>query len=112
MILVSVGILLFLGGIAAFLVVNGSLVDESAIDMIMPGLLAWLLALVAFGIALLIDASRFVLYGAVLAVAGLITAVREANPGWPMVAAGVVIVVTGAIMLVAFARSNPLEEGE
>lgn len=112
MILVSAGILLFLGGVAAFLIINGSLVDESVLDMIMPGLLAWLLALLAFGIALLIDALRFVLYGTVLAVAGLITAVREANPGWPMLAAGVVIIVTGATMLIAFTRSNPLEESK
>lgn len=110
--LVVAGIVLFLGGIGAFLVFDNSLVDQSALDVIMPGLLAWLLALVSFGLAVLVNSWRFVLYGAVLAVAGLINGLQEANPGWPMLVAGAVGVVVGSAMLVAFTRSNPLGEKE
>lgn len=112
MFLVGAGVVLFVGGIVAFLVVDGSLVDQSALDLIMPGLLAWLLALAAFGLAALVNSWRFVLYGVVLAVAGLINGLQEANPGWPMLVAGVVVVLTGVVMLISFSRSNPVGESE
>jgi hypothetical protein len=110
--LVGAGVVLLLGGVVAFLIVDRSFVDQAALDMIMPGLLAWLLALLAFGIAVLVNSWRFVLYGVVLAAAGVINGLQEANPGWPMLAAGVVAAVTGFVMLISFTRNNPIGEGE
>lgn len=105
--LLAAGVLLFFAGIAAFLIVDNSLVSEDVLDLIAPGLLAWLLAILALALAYAMEAWRFVVYGAALAVAGLVTALQEANPGWPLLAAGVVITITGLFMLVGFLRSNP-----
>ena len=108
--LFALGVLLFLAGIAAFFVVDRSLVSDDVLDFIGPGLLAWLLAITALVVAFMIEAWRFLAYAVVLAVAGLITAIQEANPGWPLLTAGVVIAMTGLIMLIRFARENPRQE--
>lgn len=101
------GVVVFLAGVVAFLVVERSLVDKSMLDVIMPGLIAWLLALLALGLGILMEAWRFVLYGVALAVAGLVTALQEANPGWPLLEVGVLVAVTGLGMLISFSKSNP-----
>lgn len=105
--LLSGGFLLLVMGVIAFFVVEGSLVDESVLDLIMPGLLAWLLALVAIGLAILLESWRLVLYAVALAAGGLVTGLLGANPGWPLLAAGVVIAITGLIMLSKFVKANP-----
>jgi hypothetical protein len=112
MFMVFAGVVLLLGGVIAFVAVDGSLVEQSTLDMIMPGLLAWLLAFLAFGVAALVNSWRFALYGVVLAVAGLINGLQGANPGWPMLVAGIVAVLTGIVMLISFARTNPVGESE
>lgn len=108
--LLGAGVLLFLAGIAAFLVVDGSLVSDDVLDSVMPGLLAWLLAILALGLAYAMEAWRFVVYAAALGIAGVITAIQQANPGWPMLASGVVITITGLTMLIGFLRANPAPE--
>jgi hypothetical protein len=56
------------------------------------------------------EAWRFVLYAVALAVAGLVTALRDANPGWPLLACGAVVAVTGSTMLIRFMRSHAVPE--
>lgn len=108
--LLGAGVLLFLAGIAAFLFVDGSLVSEDVLESVMPGLLAWLLAILALGLAYAMEAWRFVAYAIALGIAGVVTAMQQANPGWPMLASGVVITITGLIMLIGFLRANPHPE--
>lgn len=108
----AAGVVLFLGGVVAFFVVDQSLANQDVLDFIMPGLLAWLLALLALGLAILMDAWRFLIYAAVLAIAGLITALEGANPGWPLLAAGVVITIAGLVLLYRFTQANPKAEAQ
>ena len=104
------GVFMLLVGVLAFLVVEGSLVDKTMLDLLAPGLLAWLLAFLALGLAVLLEAWRFVFYGSALAAGGLATALLEANPGWPLLGSGVVIAITGLVMLILFVRSHPVPE--
>jgi hypothetical protein len=106
---VAVGVLLFVAAVGVFAIDRTS-IDESVLTLIAPGLVAWLLALLTLAVAVMIDAWRFALYGAVLAVVGLFTALQDANPGWPMLAAGAVTVVAGSALLIAFTRTNPSGE--
>ena len=108
--LVGGGVFMLLVGVLAFLVVEGSLVDKTMLDLLAPGLLAWLLAFLALGLAVLLEAWRFVFYGSALAAGGLATALLEANPGWPLLGSGVVIAITGLVMLILFVRSHPVPE--
>jgi hypothetical protein len=108
--LLAAGVLLFFVGIAAFLLVDRSLVPEDVLDLVAPGLLAWLLSFLALALAYAMEAWRFVVYAITLAAAGLVTALQEANPGWPMLTAGLVVTITGVAMLVAFLRDNPVPE--
>ena len=101
---------MLLMGVLGFLVVEGSLVDKTMLDLLVSGLLAWLLALLALGLAVLLEAWRFVFYGLTLAAGGLATALLEANPGWPLLGSGVVIAITGLVMLILFVRSHPVPE--
>ena len=104
------GVFMLLVGVLAFLVVEGSLVDKTMLDFLAPGLLAWLLAFLALGLAVLLEAWRFVFYGSALAAGGLATALLGANPGWPLLGSGVVIAITGLVMLVLFMKSHPVPE--
>ena len=105
--LFTFGVLLFLGGIVAFFVVDQSLAGDDVLDVVMPGLLAWLLALMSLGLAFMMESWRFVVYALVLAGAGVVASVQEANPGWPILAAGIVVAATGLGMLVEFVNHNP-----
>ena len=73
-----------------------------------PGLIAWLLGYVAIGLAFLMSARRMLAYGVVLIAGGIWTAQLNASPGWPLLAAGTVVTVTGIAMLIRFIRNNPV----
>lgn len=106
----AAGLLLFLGGIVVFIVVEQGLADRDVMEAIAPGLLAWLLALLFLGIAYLMESWRFVLYSVVLTAAGVVTAWQDANPGWPLFMAGWVVAVTGSLLLARFMSENPRPE--
>ena len=72
------------------------------------GLLAFLLALMAIVLAFMLDAPRMLGYSAVLVIAGTIASVNEANPGWPLLAAGAFVAVVGGVMLTRFLNTNPM----
>lgn len=110
MALAAAGLFLFFAGIVAFIVVDGSVVDDELLDVVMPGLLAWLLALAALGVAFLLATWRFLLYAVVLATAGLVTGLQGANPGWPLLSTGILIAATGSVLLIQFIRKNPRQE--
>ena len=108
--LVGVGVLLFLAGVGAFVAFNEAPTDTDVVTAVMPGLLAWLLALVTVGLGFLIQAWRMFAYAAVLAASGVVAALAEANPGWPLFIAGAVVATTGVVMLAVFLRSHPVAE--
>jgi hypothetical protein len=80
--------------------------SEPALD-IAPGILAWLLALFAVGIALLTSLGRLLLYAAILAIAGVVVVAAQANPGWALLAGGLVATVVGCVLLWRFVRRYP-----
>ena len=100
------GVALLLIGVVVFLAVNGS-GGIDFMDTIGPGLLAFLLALMAIVLAFMLDAPRMFGYSAVLVIAGAIASVNEANPGWPLLAAGAFVAVVGGVMLTRFLNANP-----
>lgn len=102
-ILLAAGVGLFLLGVAAYRAVDAG----SELDLA-PGVLAWLLALLTVGLALLLDARRLLVYGAVLAVGGGVVVLLPAEPGWPMLAGGVVATATGLAMLRRFRQRYPV----
>ena len=108
--LVVVGVAVLLLGIGVYLLVSRSSTDSSGLSSIMPGLMAWLLALVAIGLAFVMGTWRMLAYAGILATAGFSTAWADASPGWPLLAAGIPITITGAVMLAVFIRRNPVME--
>ena len=104
------GILLFALAIGAFLVVRRTSFDTGIFEAIAPALMAWLLALMTLVLAVVMTARRMIAYAAVLVVTGIVGAAFDANPGWPMLVSGLVIVAVGGSMLVSFLRVNPTVE--
>jgi vacuolar-type H+-ATPase subunit I/STV1 len=103
------GVVLLLMGVGVFVAVNGSgSIDIT--DAIGPGLLAFLLALLAVVLAFLMDAPRMFAYAAALVMAGAIASAADANPGWPLLAAGAVVAIVGSVMLARFLNANPVVE--
>lgn len=84
------------------------LVDASGGLSYAPAILAWLLAALAVGLAVMLDARRMLLYALVLAIGGIVVVALEAEPGWPMLAAGVVATATGLVMLRRFVERYPV----
>jgi hypothetical protein len=108
--LLGAGIALLVVGVAVFVVVRQGALDSDAPRPFAPGLMAWLLALLAMGLAFLMSSWRMLAYAGVLAAAGLITVWAEARPGWPLLVAGVVITATGIVMFARLVRRHPVME--
>ncbi len=73
-------------------------------------LIAWLLALVAVAIGIIVVAKRTFAYAAVLIATGAIAAMVEAQLGWPLLVSGVVIFLTGLVMTRRFLDRHPRTE--
>jgi len=105
LVLLAAGLGLLLLGVVTYLVVD----TRGAGGLrLAPGILAWLLALFAVGLAFLLDARRMLLYASVLAVSGIVVVLLEAKPGWPMLACGAVATVVGVVMLRRFIERYPV----
>jgi hypothetical protein len=102
------GAVFLLIGVGVFVFASDSGADRDTLGNLAPGLIAWLLALVAIGLAFLMSARRMLAYGMVLIAGGIWAAQQDASPGWPLLAAGTVVTFTGAAMLIRFIRSNPV----
>ena len=96
------GVVVFMGGVMLFLYLSGG--GAAPALNLAPGILAWLLALLAVGLALLMSLWRMLIYALVLAASGVVVVVTEANPGWPMLACGVVATIIGLILFNRFAH--------
>lgn len=76
-------------------------------DAIGPGLIAGIIALPVLGIAAITGVGRFLVYGAVLLAGAVVAAATDANPGVPVLAAGIVGLVWGLVLVLRFVRSHP-----
>ena len=105
--LLAAGVAVLVIGVVVFVVVRQAGMDSGAPRALAPGLMAWLLALLAVGSAFLMTSWRMLVYAGVLAAAGLITVWAEARPGWPLLVTGILITATGVAMFARFIRRNP-----
>lgn len=94
-------------GMAVFLVAERPGSGRDLLFDAGPGLLAFLLAIVAVVLGFLVEHWRFFAYAAALVAGGVLAVILEANPGWPLFVAGIVVAGVGAIMLVQYLRANP-----
>ena len=106
-------LLVILLGIGAFaLVVSLPLLrDRLALDpavSLIAGLPAILLAIPAALTAMLVSTGRFLVYAALLVVAGGVGAVSGWEPGPILVSAGIPILLMASAVLVRFVRNNPV----
>jgi hypothetical protein len=106
------GVATFLLAIVAFFLFEGSTGGRDLVSEIAPGLLAFILAVLAIILAMMLESGRFVAYAAVLVAGGVFAVGRELNPGWPILAAGLAVTFTGAVMLIRFLRGNPAIDTE
>ena len=105
MLVLAAGVAMFLFGIGAFMAFDDG--PTRLFDSIGPAILAWLLALMAIGLAFMLSAPRMLLYGAALAISGAIAAAIDANPGLPLLISGAVAAVAGGVLLRKFLADNP-----
>jgi hypothetical protein len=103
----AAGVMTFIAGIAAYVLAVNAAPGDDLLAAIGPGLIAMLLAIMLGGLALITGLVRLLLYAAVLAVGGVVAAVGDLNPGVPLLAAGVVVTLTGSIMFFRFVRTHP-----
>jgi len=104
--LLVAGIAMFALGVIAYVVASSGS-DTGFIRSIGPGLLAFLLALTAAGLGIAFGARRLFAYAAMLMVGGIAAAWQDTSPGWPLLAAGVVVAGMGGYMLLRYAQANP-----
>jgi hypothetical protein len=105
---VVLGTAFLLLGVGAYMFAIDSAANVDALGNLAPGLIGWLLGMVAIGLAFLMSARRMLAYGMVLIAGGIWTAQENASPGWPLLVAGTVVTVTGTAMLIRFIRNNPV----
>ena len=72
-----------------------------------PGLIAWLIAFISLVLAAMLRTWRLVGYAFVLMLTGSAAAVLGTNPGWPLLASGLVVTLSGAAMLRRYAGEHP-----
>ena len=110
--MLAAGVGTFLLGLGVFIATTRGDGETDVARAIMPGLIAFLLSLMALGLGVLMQARRMFVYAAVLAAGGVVTAWADANPGWPLLPSGALVLVTGLVMLVQFVRDNPVVDAK
>ncbi len=94
-------------GIAAYFMFEGSSTGSDLLSDIAPGLLAFILALMAIVLGVMMQHWRFFGYSAVLVAGGVVAAALDTNPGVPLFIAGFVVAAAGTVMLVRYLQANP-----
>ncbi|MDJ0953939.1 MAG: hypothetical protein QNJ81_09680 [Acidimicrobiia bacterium] len=101
------GVATFLLGIAAYFMFESGGAARDLLTDIAPGMLAFILAVLALVLGAMMEQRRFFIYGAVLVAGGVLAVIEDANPGLPLLMAGVVVTAVGVVMLVRYLRANP-----
>ena len=102
------GVLVFGLGVGVYLLASNSSEGTDVLGDIAPGLLAFILALMAIGIGFMMESPRLFAYAAALVVGGALTVMADANPGFPLFGAGLIITAVGGVMLARYLRENPV----
>lgn len=102
----ALGVLVLVAALAGAIVAADGGVSGVG-DAIGPGLIAGIIALPVLGIAAITGVWRFLVYGAVLLAGAVVAAATDANPGVPVLAAGIVGLVWGLVLVLRFVRSHP-----
>ncbi len=105
---IGAGVATFLLGIAAYLMAEGAAPGRDLVYEAAPGLLAFILAVMAIIIGMIMEHWRFFGYAGVLVAGGVVAVVYDTNPGLPLLLAGIAVTVVGAAMLVRYLRANPV----
>ena len=105
-------VVLLVGGLLAFgltvlvLAASGGS-DTRGWSDIGPGLIAWLMALLSVILAAMLRTWRLASYALVLLLTGAVAVALDTNPGWPLLASGVVVTVSGGLMSKQYASEHP-----
>jgi len=110
--LLAAGVLLFLVAVSVYFLADRSADSIDVLRAVAPAIMALLLAVLALAVAYAMRSSRFLAYGALLAAAGVWTAVQDSDPGRAILACGLAVAATGLWMLIRFVRKNPVPRGE
>lgn len=110
--LLAVGALLFVVATSFFVLGSRSILSTNVLEAIAPAIMGSLLAVLALALAVAMRTPRFFAYGFVLASAGVISAMQDANPGWSILAGGLMVAASGVAMLRRFVREYPAPGGE
>lgn len=109
---VGVGVATFVLGIAAFLVAEDAAPGRDLLSDLAPGLLAFILAIMAIILGVMMEHWRFFGYAAVLVTGGVVAAIDDASPGIPLLIAGIAVTAVGAVMLTRYLRANPVVDSQ
>lgn len=80
---------------------------SSFVEWVAPGIPALLLAALAVSSSVALRAPRFAGYAAGFVAAALVVSALDAEPGWSILAGGVIVTVTGARLLTTFLGAFP-----
>ena len=73
-------------------------------------LITWLLALIAVGLGVFVEAKRMLAYAATLTATGVIAVMVDTRFGWPLLVSGAVITVLGSGLMRRFVDRHPRVE--
>lgn len=104
------GLFIFALGISVYVIGTSAEADTTILTSIAPGLIAFLLAAIASGIAIITGTWRMLVIAAVLIAGGIFAAINDANPGLPLIPAGAIAAIWGTVMLVMFVKKHPKVE--
>jgi hypothetical protein len=107
LLLLMAGVLMLMLGLVVYFFFE-SAVSKQDVSWI-AALPAILIALPAFAFALHAGSLRFALYGLVLFGLGLVTAILDWHPGWPMLMGGIVVLAIGIHVLLKFVSHHPID---
>ncbi len=97
--------------LGVFLFLSGSIPDTDLPRTLVPGLPAFLLALMALPLAFFTGCRRFFIYALVLLAVSTSTIYLGLDPGLPILVGGAVILVNGLTILIRFLTAHPLDSG-
>jgi hypothetical protein len=98
----GLGLLAVTGGVVAL---GSTWIADSTVTA-EAGLLAWLLALAALALFVVMRTWRMVAYAAVLTAGGVVAALADLDPGWPLLGSGIVVLTVAGGLLTRFLRTS------